>query len=111
MDPQVQIIFRSLKVATLSTALIIPVGAYLGWLFSRKEFAGKSLLDGLVNIPLVLPPVVTGYLLLIFLGPNSVIGHALSNLFRINIAFTWWAAVIAAAVVSFPLLVRSVRVA
>ena len=111
MNNQLQIILLSLKVATLSTIIIIPIGTYLGWLFSRKRFIGKSLLDGLVNIPLVLPPVVTGYLLLILLGPSGFIGRFLKEWFGINLAFTWWAAVIASAVVSFPLLVRAVRVA
>ncbi len=89
----------------------MPIGTYLGWLFSRKRFIGKSLLDGLVNIPLVLPPVVTGYLLLILLGPSGFMGRFLKDWFGINLAFTWWAAVIASGVVSFPLLVRAVRVA
>ncbi|MCH7755683.1 molybdate ABC transporter permease subunit [candidate division KSB1 bacterium] len=111
MNNQLQIILLSLKVATLSTIIIIPIGTYLGWLFSRKRFIGKSLLDGLVNIPLVLPPVVTGYLLLILLGPSGFMGRFLKEWFGINLAFTWWAAVIASAVVSFPLLVRAVRVA
>ena len=111
MNNQLQIILLSLKVATLSTIIIIPIGTYLGWLFSRKRFIGKSLLDGLVNIPLVLPPVVTGYLLLILLGPSGFMGRCLKEWFGINLAFTWWAAVIASAVVSFPLLVRAVRVA
>ncbi len=111
MNTQLQIILLSLKVAALSTIIIIPIGTYLGWLFSRKRFTGKSLLDGLVNIPLVLPPVVTGYLLLIFLGPSGFMGRFLKEWFGINLAFTWWAAVIASAVVSFPLLVRAVRVA
>lgn len=111
MNSQLQIIFLSLKVAAVSTILIIPVGTYLGWLFSRKSFRGKSLLDGLVNIPLVLPPVVTGYLLLILLGPSGTIGQVLKNWFGVNLAFTWWAAVVASAVVSFPLLMRAVRVA
>ncbi len=111
MNTQLEIILLSLKVATLSTALIIPIGTYLGWLFSRKKFAGKSLLDGIVNIPLVLPPVVTGYLLLFLLGPSGFIGQFLKEWFGINLAFTWWAAVIASAVVSFPLLMRAVRVA
>ena len=89
----------------------MPIGTYLGWLFSRKRFRGKSLLDGLVNIPLVLPPVVTGYLLLILLGPSGFMGRFLKEWFGITLAFTWWAAVIASGVVSFPLLVRAVRVA
>lgn len=88
----------------------MPIGTYLGWLLSRKSFKGKSLLDGVVNIPLVLPPVVTGYFLLIVLGPKGYLGQFLNKL-GIKLAFTWQAAVVAAAVVSMPLLVRAVRVA
>ncbi len=111
MNSQFDIILLSVKVAAISTLLILPVGVYLGWLFSRKNFWGKSLLDGAVNVPLVLPPVVTGYFLLILLGPSGWIGSYLNRWFGITLAFTWWAAVIAAAVVSLPLLVRAVRVA
>ena len=111
MNNQLQVIFLSFKVAIIATLIIVPVGTYLGWLFSRKHFWGKSLIDGFVNIPLVLPPVVTGYFLLIILGPSGFIGRLLNLWFGINIAFTWKAAVLASAVVSFPLLVRAVRVA
>ncbi len=111
MNEQFQIILLSLKVALIATVIILPVGTYLGWLFSRKNFLGKSLLDGLVNIPLVLPPVVTGYFLLVVLGPNGLIGRYLDQWFGFSIAFTWKAAVAASAVVSLPLLVRAVRVA
>ncbi len=111
MSYHLQIIYLSLKVAFLSTLIILPIGAYLGWLFSRKNFWGKTLLDGLVHVPLVLPPVVTGYFLLIILGPSGYIGKYLDHMFGIRFAFTWKAAIIAAGVVSLPLLVRSVRVA
>lgn len=111
MFDELQIIFLSFKVALLATILILPLGIFLGWLLARKDFRGKSLLDALVNIPLVLPPVVTGYFLLILLGPYGYIGYYLQKYFGISFAFNWTAAVIAAAVVSLPLLVRSVRVA
>ncbi|NIR52417.1 molybdate ABC transporter permease subunit [candidate division KSB1 bacterium] len=111
MNSQFDIILLSLKVACVATLFILPFGTYLGWLFSRKHFRGKSLLDGLVNIPLVLPPVVTGYFLLIFLGPAGYLGRFLKSWLGIEIAFTWKAAVAASAVVSLPLLVRAVRVA
>ena len=110
MNETMQIVLLSLKVAILSTLLLIPVGTYFGWLFSRKRFLGKSLLEGAVNVPLVLPPVVTGYFLLYFLGPKSLAGQLLEKI-GIQLAFTWQAAVVAAAVVSMPLLVRSVKVA
>jgi len=106
---QLAIILLSLRVALLATLLLIPLGTFLGWLLARKQFFGKMLLDGLINIPLVLPPVVTGYFLLVVLGPNGAIGHVLHKL-GIQLAFTWYGAVVAAAVVSLPLLVRSVRV-
>ncbi|MFQ5825112.1 MAG: molybdate ABC transporter permease subunit [bacterium] len=111
MNNQLHIILLSLKVAGMATFLILPIGTYLGWVFSRKNFFGKTLIDGLVNIPLVLPPVVTGYFLLILLGPSGYLGRYLNQWFSISIAFTWKAAVAASAVVSLPLLVRAVRVA
>lgn len=110
MNPQLQIILLSLKVATLATMILIPVGTFLGWLLARKSFPGKSLLDGIVNVPLVLPPVVTGYFLLVVLGPNSVVGGVLEKV-GIRLAFTWTGAVVASAVVSMPLLVRAARAA
>ena len=110
MSAEVQIILLSTKIALISTVVILPIGILLGWLLARKNFYGKSLLDALINIPLVLPPVVTGYFLLISLGPAGFLGRHLKEL-GIIIAFDWPAAVIAAAVVSLPLLVRTVRVA
>lgn len=95
----------------MATLTILPVGTYLGWVFSRKKFFGKTFVDGIVHIPLVLPPVVTGYFLLILLGPSGYFGRYLNQWFEIRIAFTWKAAVAASAVVSLPLLVRAVRVA
>lgn len=110
MSEQIDIVFLSLKVAILSTLLLLPVGVFLGWLFARRNFPGKTLLEGLVNVPLVLPPIVTGYFLLIALGPASLVGRLLAQA-GLRIAFTWYAAVVAGAVVSMPLLVRAVRVA
>ncbi|MFQ5639787.1 MAG: molybdate ABC transporter permease subunit [bacterium] len=111
MNNSSEIVLLSLKIAVASTLLTTPVGIYLGWLFSRKTFPGKRILDGLVNVPLVLPPVVTGYILIIILGPAGYIGRYLNLWFGLQIAFTWKAAVAAAAIVSLPLLVRAVRVA
>jgi len=111
MPLEVHIVLLSLQVALLATVLILPLGIALGWLLARKEFYGKSLLDALVNVPLVLPPVVTGYFLLLVLGPTGYIGRYLDAYLGITLAFDWSGAVIAAAVVSFPLLVRAVRVA
>ena len=67
MSGQVEIILLSIKVAVIATIIILPVGTYLAWLFARKSFPGRTLLDGIVHVPLVLPPVVTGYFLLILL--------------------------------------------
>ena len=111
MPSEFQIILLSLQVAFLATVLTLPIGIFFGWLFSRKQFWGKSLLDALINIPLVLPPVVTGYFLLVLLGPNGLIGAPLKTYLGISLAFNWYGAILAASIVSLPLLVRSVRVA
>jgi molybdate transport system permease protein len=87
----------------------LPFGVMLAWILSRLDFPGKSLLDGLLHLPLVLPPVVIGYLLLVALGRNGLIGKILHEHFGIHIAFTWKGAVAASAVMAFPLLVRAVR--
>jgi len=81
----------------------------LAWILSRRDFPGKSLLDSLLHLPLVLPPVVIGYLLLVALGRNGFIGKILYEQLGISIAFTWKGAVAASAVMAFPLLVRAVR--
>lgn len=110
MKSDVDVLLLSVRVAFMATILILPIGTFLGWLFSRKDFRGKTLIDGAVNVPLVLPPVVTGYFLLLMLGPNTMIGKLLGAL-GFEIAFTSSAAVLSAATVSLPLLVRAVRVA
>jgi molybdate transport system permease protein len=101
----------SLKVASLSLALILVPGLALGWLLARSRFPGKSLLEALVYAPLVLPPVVTGYVLLLTLGRRAWLGQFLEQSFGWRISFTFFAAVVAAAVMSLPLLVRSIRLA
>ena len=99
----------SLKVAFWAVLLSLPFGVALAWILSRLRFPGKSLLDGLLHLPLVLPPVVIGYLLLVSLGRNGVIGKILYEHLGVSIAFTWKGAVAASAVMAFPLLVRAVR--
>ncbi|HEX3135899.1 MAG TPA: molybdate ABC transporter permease subunit [Planctomycetota bacterium] len=102
------ILWLSVQVAGTSLALLLIPGIALGWLLSRCQFPGKTLLDVLVHLPLVLPPVVTGYLLLLLFGKRGPLGawlHALG----IDVAFTWKGAALAAAVMALPLLVRSVR--
>src|SRR6185437_184832 len=89
----------------------LPFGLLLGWLLARRTFPGKTLLEPLLNLPLVLPPVVTGYLLLVLLGRRGWLGAWLFDAFGMEVAFTWMAAALAGAVMGFPLLVRAVRVA
>ena len=99
----------SLKVSAWAVAGILPLGVLCAWLLSRRVFPGKTLLDGLIHLPLVLPPVVTGYMLLVMLGRRGILGRMLLEHFGVSLAFTWKAAALAAAVMSFPLLVRAVR--
>ncbi len=104
-------ILLSVKVALWCTVVGLPPAVLLGWLLARKSFPGKIVVDGLVHLPLVMPPVATGYLLLVLLGTRGVLGGWLHDALGIRLAFTWQAAVLASAVVSFPLAVRSVRIA
>ena len=101
----------SLRIAVVATAWAIPFGVLIGWLFARKNFWGKTILDGLVHLPLVLPPVVTGYLLLIWFGRKGPIGGFLHDYFGIVFAFRWTGAALAAGVMGFPLMVRPIRLA
>ncbi|MEI6891678.1 MAG: molybdate ABC transporter permease subunit [Pontiella sp.] len=104
-------IWLSLKVA-LGVALATAIPAtLLGWLMARREFRGKILVESLIHAPLVVPPVVTGYLLLITFGRNGFIGKWLYEIFDIRLVFTWQGAVLASAIVALPLAVRSVRLA
>jgi molybdate transport system permease protein len=105
-----QIVGFTLRLAALSTLLIAPLGLAVAWLLARKRWRGKSLVETLVTLPLVMPPVATGLLLLKFFGRRSGIGQLLDRA-GIEIIFTWRAVVIAMMVMSFPLLVRSCRVA
>ena len=99
----------SIKVSLWSVTIILIPGIFTGWLLARRNFIGKSLLDGILHLPLVLPPVVTGYLLLLVLGKKGFIGEWLYQQFDISFAFSWRGAVIATALMSFPLMVRSIR--
>ena len=105
------IIGFTLGVATLSTLIILPFGTALAWLLARGRWPGKSVVETIVALPLVMPPVASGLILLKLLGRKGPIGSMLENWFGIEIVFTWKAVVIAMAVMSFPLLVRAARVA
>ena len=98
----------SIKVALLSLALMFPPGLLVGWLLAKRTFLGKSLLNTLVMCPLVLPPIVSGYLLLILFGKNGPIGSFIYQVSGIEIVFSQSAVVIAVSVISFPLLVRGI---
>jgi molybdate transport system permease protein len=106
-----QAVELSLRVSILAVLISLPFGLAFGWLLARKNFFGKPVVETLVNMPLVLPPVVTGYVLLIWLGKKGWIGGWLYETFGLEVALTWRAAVLAVAVMGFPLLVRSVRLA
>jgi molybdate transport system permease protein len=99
----------SLRIAIVATLVALPFGIAMAWLLARKSFWGKTLLDGLVHLPLVLPPVVTGYFLLILLGRHGVLGGILADDLGIVFAFRWTGAALASAVMGFPLMVRSMR--
>ena len=99
----------SLKVALASVVFSLPFGLLVAWLLARRDFYGKTLINGLVHLPLVLPPVVVGYLLLALFAQGGPLGRLLDSLFGITIAFTWQGAALAAAVMAFPLMVRSIR--
>ena len=101
----------SLRIALVATAWALPFGIAIGWLLARGKFWGKTVLDGLVHLPLVLPPVVTGYLLLIWFGRKGPVGAFLYDHFGVVFAFRWTGAALASGVMGFPLLVRPIRLA
>lgn len=102
-------IATSLKVAGSAVGWTLLPGIALAWLLARRDFRGKALLDGFLHLPLVLPPVVVGYLLLIALGRQGWLGQWLDRLFGISLPFTWQGAAVAGGIMAFPLLVRAVR--
>jgi len=99
----------SLKVAGVSVLASLPVGFVLAWLLARCRFPGRTLLDAVVHLPLVLPPVVIGYLLLVMFGRRGPIGQWLEETFGIVLAFRWTGAALACALMGLPLLVRAIR--
>lgn len=100
-------LFLSLKVASIATVIVFLSGLIIARFMTRKEFKGKSIIEAIITLPLVLPPTVVGFGLLIIFGKNGIIGRFLLDLFDIQIVFTWAAAVIASTVVAFPLMYRS----
>jgi molybdate transport system permease protein len=105
-----QIVFFTIKISALSTLLILPPGIAVAWLIARRNWPGKAAVETAVILPLFIPPVATGLILLMLLGRNGLIGSAL-NKFGVEIVFTWRAVVFACAIMSFPLLVRTAQTA
>jgi molybdate transport system permease protein len=99
----------SLRVAVIATLVATPLGIGVAWLLARRNFWGKSFIDALIHLPLVLPPVVTGYLLLLTFGRRGLVGAWLADHLGIVFAFRWTGAALACGVMSFPLLVRPIR--
>jgi molybdate transport system permease protein len=106
-----QAVRLTLLVATVAVVGSLPLGVGLGWLLARRSFPGKFLVEASINLPLVLPPVVTGYLLLATFGRNGLLGGLLESTLGLRFVFDWKGAALASAVVGFPLLVRPIRLA
>ncbi|MBS0477407.1 MAG: molybdate ABC transporter permease subunit [Proteobacteria bacterium] len=106
---ELEVIALSLKVSGVAVAACLPVAFCLAWLLARGRFPGRVLLDALVHLPLVLPPVVTGWLLLLAFGNNGPAGRWLSETFGVTLMFRWTGAALAAAVMALPLMVRAMR--
>jgi molybdate transport system permease protein len=101
----------TIRISIVATLCALPLGVGVGWLLARRNFWGKSVLDGLAHLPLVLPPVVTGYLLLISFGRRAPVGAFLYDHFGIVFSFRWTGAALACGVMGFPLMVRPIRLA
>ncbi len=101
----------TIRISIVATLFALPFGVGIGWLLARRKFWGKSVLDGLVHLPLVLPPVVTGYLLLISFGRRAPVGAFLYDHFDIVFSFRWTGAALACGIMGFPLMVRPIRLA
>jgi molybdate transport system permease protein len=99
----------SVSVALLATLLCLPVSIFFAWILARKNFWGKSALNSLIHLPLILPPVVTGYLLLLTFGKNGWVGHFLFTTLGFTFAFRWTGAALAAGIMALPLMVRAIR--
>lgn len=106
-----QTLLLSLKIAGAAIVFSLPIGVLTAWILARCQFIGKSLFDSIVHLPLVLPPVVLGYLLLLTMGRHGFIGEWLDKYLHLSFSFNWQGAALASAVVAFPLMVRSIRLA
>jgi len=104
-------LYITLKISLVSSLIVAILGTLISYILARREFMGKWLVDVLVTLPMVLPPTVTGYMLVVLLGKNGVLGNTLFDLTGITLLFTWQAAVIAAFVVSLPLMVKTTTAA
>jgi molybdate transport system permease protein len=108
-EQELGVILLSLKVAALSVAVSLPIAIVAATWLARAEFPGKTLVDAVVHLPLVLPPVVVGYVLLLLFGRHGVVGEWLDRSFGIVVAFRWTGAALASAIMGFPLMVRAIR--
>lgn len=106
-----QAVRLSVKVSFWATLISLPIGVFVAYALARWDFWGKQLLNGIVHLPLILPPVVTGYLLLVTFGRRGMIGQFLDQWFGIVLSFRWTGAAVAAAIMAFPLMVRAIRLA
>ncbi len=102
-------IWLSLKIAIVAGTIVIIVGTLVGRLLARATFKGKAILETILMLPMVLPPTVVGFFLIVIFGKNSIAGQVIEWIFKQPIIFTWWAAVIASAVVAFPLMYQSAK--
>ena len=109
--PELVALGLSLRVATVCVLASLPFGIAVAWLLARRDFPGKTLVDGLVHAPLVLPPVAVGYVLLVLFGRSGPVGAWLHDVFGVTVIFTWQGAALASGVMAFPLMVRAIRLA
>ncbi|MEE4300905.1 MAG: molybdate ABC transporter permease subunit [Pseudomonadales bacterium] len=108
---ELEALLLSLRVATVAVLGALPLAIAVAWLLARRDFPGRVLLDGLVHLPLILPPVVVGYLLLLSFGTRTPLGSLLNDWFGLRLVFHWSGAALAAAIISFPFQVRAIRLA
>lgn len=106
---EIQVLLLSLKVAIAAVLISLPFGIYVAWVLEKRQFKGKLLLQCFINLPLVLPPVVIGYVLLNILGRHGWVGFWIYEWVGFSFNFSWWGAALASGIVAFPLMVRSIR--